>query len=190
MMLATVLARFEKALLTAGAPSALRLRPGLSEPEAARLEDRGADLVALYRWHDGVEPADEMLRPSESTELCYVMPGLYFDGLWWMPARLAGERHAVRRLSNEEWLLMDGEYEHVTYTRTREVVVWCQEDGLQTRFPTLESFFDLAAEAWEVGIFAWQTAVEEDFGGLFVCDRPRLEILISTRPGILRDPPR
>ena len=45
---------------------------------------------------------------------------------------------------------------------------------------------DLAAEAWEVGIFAWQTAPEEEFGGLFVCDRARLKVLISARPEILR----
>ena len=75
-MLETALPRFEKALLTAGVPSAIRLRPGLSEADAARLEDGGPDLVTLYRWHDGVEPAEEVLRPSQSAELCYLMPGL------------------------------------------------------------------------------------------------------------------
>lgn len=185
-MLETVLARFERALHSAGAPAVTRLRPGLSEVEAGRLEDRGPDLVTLYRWHDGVEPAEEILRPSEETELCYAMPGLYLDGLWWMPTRLAIQRHALHRMSNEEWLLMDGRHEHVTYTRTGEVIAWCLEDNLQTRFPTLVSFFDLAAAAWEEGIFTWQVAIEEDFGGLFECDRPRLEALIAARPEILR----
>lgn len=187
-MLEVVVQRFEEALLVGGAPSATRFRPGLSETEAAGLKYWGPELVTLYRWHDGVEAAEEVLRPSEDTELCYVMPGLdVADGLWWMPAQLARVRHVERRLSPQEWLLMDGQYEYVTYSRTREVVAGCPEDGLQTRFPSLESFFGFVADAWEAGIFAWQRSDEEDFGGLFECDRPWLEVLIEAKPEIVRE---